>query len=472
MNGQARLSPPTAQDAASLAAQLHARYQGKIQVMPKCPLEDLRTLSTWYTPGVAEPCRRISRDADAAWDYTNKGNSVAIVTDGSRVLGLGDIGPLASLPVMEGKALLFKYLGGVDAIPICLDGRDIDELVRIVAALEPAFGGINLEDIAHPRCFHLLDALRARLRIPVWHDDQQGTAVVVLAALQGALVLLGKSLEAVQIALIGAGAANIAVYRLLRAAGVPSAHVILCDQGGLLHRDRRDIAVQAQAFDDKWRCCLETNPEGRRGGIEEAMRGADVCIAFARSDARTIRPSWVSGMARDPIVFACANPEPEIWPADAYAAGAAIVATGRGDFPNQVNNALAFPGVFRGVLDVRAATITDGMTLAAAQALADFTAATGLARERIVPRIDELDVYPRVAAAIGCQAQAEGVARLQRSHDDLIARATQVMWRAREGAAALVRSGVIEPMPGQDDHGKESAPGASMRARQDAVPGG
>lgn len=423
------------------ALRRHRDSHGKVQILPKCDVRDASDFAVWYSPGVAEPCKAIAAQPDTVDDYTNRANTIAVVSDGSRVLGLGNIGPRAALPVMEGKALLFKFLGGVDAVPLCAATRSADELIALVRALEPTFGGINLEDIEQPKCFEVLDALRSRLSIPVWHDDQQGTAVVVLAALINALSLVGKSLPAARVALIGAGAANIAVYRLLVAAGVAPAHMVMCDSKGTLHRARADIEQAAELFGEKWRICRESNGEQIRGGAQAALRGADACIAFSRSKPGTIDPAWIRDMALDPIVLACANPEPEIWPADAIAAGARVVATGRADFANQVNNALCFPGMFRGVLDVRARAITDAMALAAARELAKYAVETGLSAQRIVPRLGEAAYVARVAAAAGVQAQIDGVARTQLSREALLERAQQTIDEARGSIAALMAAG-------------------------------
>jgi malate dehydrogenase (oxaloacetate-decarboxylating) len=429
------------------ALRLHPFYKGKIQIVPKCPVPDLSAFAIWYTPGVAAPCKAIQADADLVYDHTNKGNSIAVVSDGTRVLGLGNIGPEAGLPVMEGKALLFKYLGGIDAVPLCLRTTDPDELVRTVQILEPSFGGINLEDIAQPKCFRVLDTLRATMGIPVWHDDQQGTATVLLAGLLNALQVVGKDLRRVKIAMIGMGAANVATYRILRASGVDPQGIVACDVQGTLHRGRHDVDTDQAEYPDKWRVCCETNPDRITGGNAEALRGADVCIAFSASGPDVIRPEWVRHMATDAIVFACANPVPEIWPWDALEAGARIVATGRSDFPNQINNSLGFPGIFRGTLDVRARTITDGMALAAARELAACAAERGLSDTRIAPRMDEWEVVPRLAVATAMQAQAEGVARLTKTRDDVYAGAVERVTQARAAADALVRAGVIRPMP-------------------------
>ena len=432
-----------AREQAHDALRRHARYRGKVQMLPKCPVGDSADFAVWYTPGVAAPCRAIAAEPARVFDYTNKGNCIAIVSDGSRVLGLGDIGPEAGLPVMEGKALLFKYLGGVDAVPLCVRTRDADELIRVVECLEPSFGAVNLEDIAQPKCFRVLDELRARLPIPVWHDDQQGTATVLLAALLNALQVVGKTLGTARIALIGIGAANVAAYRLLCAAGVDRELVVACDRTGILHGQRDDVAARQRDFADKWRICLETNGEQRHGGIAEALRGADVCVAFSSSGPDVIRRDWVRGMARDAIVFACANPVPEIWPGDAMAAGARIVATGRSDFPNQVNNSLAFPGIFRGVLDVRARTISDAMARAAADELARCAAEAGLHEQHIVPAMADPRVAPRVAVATALAAQREGVAQLDMPADQLLRDATATIAAARAATHALMAAGLI-----------------------------
>jgi malate dehydrogenase (oxaloacetate-decarboxylating) len=437
-----------AQKPAAEAMRLHPFYKGKVQVMPKCPIRGLADFSIWYTPGVAAPCQAIEAAPEAVYEHTNKGNSIAIVSDGTRVLGLGDIGPEAGLPVMEGKALLFKYLGGVDAVPICLATKDPEELVRTVKLLEPSFGGINLEDIAQPKCFRILDALRAEMTIPVWHDDQQGTATVLLAALLNALAVVGKRIDRIKVAMIGMGAANVAVYRLLKASGLDPAAIVACDTKGTLHRGRHDIERQRAAYFDKWRVCTETNAEGIVGGNAEALRGADVCIAFTRSGPGIIRPEWVAAMARDAVVFACANPVPEIWPWEAEAAGARVVGTGRGDFANQVNNSLGFPGIFRGVLDVRARTITDEMAIAAARELAAQAEERGLAADAILPRMDELEVAARVAAATAMAAQAQGVARLVKTREAVLAEARAAIEAVREATRLLMREGLIPPVPG------------------------
>jgi malate dehydrogenase (oxaloacetate-decarboxylating) len=348
---------------------------------------------------------------------------------------------------MEGKALLFKYLGGVDATPICLGTKDPEEIVRTVEILEPAFGGINLEDIAQPKCFRVLDALRDRMKIPVWHDDQQGSATVLLAGLRNALRIVGKELARVKVAMVGMGAANVATYRILRASGANLDGIVACDRRGTLHRGRHDLEEKQEDYPDKWRVCRETNAEGVVGGIEEALEGADVCIAFSSSGPSVIRPEWIRRMAKDSIVFACANPVPEIWPWEAEEAGARIIATGRSDFPNQVNNSLVFPGIFRGVLEVRARTISDEMAIAAAGELARCAGDRGLDEDRILPRMDDLDVHVRVALETAMTAQEQGLAAKPQSAAELRRRATNVIRAAREETEVLMREGLIPPVP-------------------------
>lgn len=431
------------------ALRLHPYYRGKVQTVPKVPIRQFDDFAIWYTPGVAAPCRAIAQNPALVYEHTNKGNTVAIVTDGTRVLGLGDIGPKAALPVMEGKALLFKYLGGVDAVPICLNTKSAEEIIFAVRLLQPAYGGINLEDIAQPKCFTVLDTLRAdpTIEIPVFHDDQQGTATVLLAGLINALRLTGRELRNTRFALVGMGAANVATVRLLQASGVSLEQIIATDSRGILHPGREDIARNAEEFPDKWRLCQHSNPERRTGGIAEALRGADVCIAFAQPGPGTIKPEWVAGMAKDAIVFACSNPIPEIWPWEAKAAGARIVGTGRSDFPNQLNNSLGFPGIFRGALDVRARTITDEMCLAAAAEIAAVGVERGLDDDHLVPDMQDPEVFPREATAVGMKAQEQGLAGISLSREALYAQAAAQIRAAREMIHALMAEGSIRPVP-------------------------
>jgi malate dehydrogenase (oxaloacetate-decarboxylating) len=429
------------------ALSMHARYRGKIATISKVPLSKIDELSIWYTPGVAEPCRVIATDAEASFLYTNRANAIAIVSDGSRVLGLGDIGPEAGLPVMEGKALLFKLFGGVDAFPLCIRARDSEDIVRAVELIERSFGGINLEDIAQPKCFRVLDEARRRVSIPVWHDDQQGSATATLAALLAAVEVTGKSIDRIRIVLFGAGAANVATYRLLKAYGLDPKAIVACDRKGILHRDRSDIEHHQREFPDKWSICQESNGDDRRGGPEVAFVGADICIAFSRPGPRVILPEWVRTMARDAAVFAAANPVPEILPETAKNAGARIVATGRSDFTNQLNNSLVFPGIFRGVLDVRARTISDHMAIAAAEQLVAAARERGLAADRLLPTMGDWMVAVRIAGAVGEAAEAEGLARQPLSRGELEKLAIAAIGRSRASLEELVKARLISPLP-------------------------
>jgi malate dehydrogenase (oxaloacetate-decarboxylating) len=425
---------------------LHPFYRGKIETTLKCCVRDFDDFAIWYTPGVADPCRAIAEDPDLAYEYTNKWNTVAVVSDGTRVLGLGDIGPKAGLPVMEGKALLYKYLGGVDGVPIMLDTKDPDQIINTVRMLQPGFGGVNLEDIAQPKCFYILDTLREKAEIPIWHDDQQGTATVTLAALINALKIVQKDLGEVKIAFVGTGASNVACSRLIFGWGADPAKCFMVDSKGILGTHRRDLELRKAEYVDKWRLCQITNAEGRQGGIPDAMKGVDVVIGLSRSGPGVILPEWIETMADDSIVFACANPVPEIWPWEAKGAGARIVATGRSDFPNQVNNSLGFPGIFRGVLDVRARTITDEMCFAAAKALADHVG-DRLGEEHILPTMDDWEVFPREAAAVAIKAQEQGVTKLSLSYDELYEHAHRIIKRSRDLTHNMMDEKFIEDAP-------------------------
>lgn len=419
----------------------HAFYRGKIQIIPKCQIRSSDDFAIWYTPGVAAPCKDIQKHPEKVFEYTNKANLIAIVSDGTRVLGLGDIGPEASLPVMEGKAILFKYLGGVDAFPICLDAKDPDKLIDIVLRLQPTFGGINLEDIAQPKCFYILKELKKKTRIPVWHDDQQGTAVVVLAGLINAIKVVNKKLNKIRIAMIGAGASNITIARIIIKGGVNSKNIIMVDSKGILHSDRTDLRKN---FPQKWSICKTTNSNKIIGGIADAIKGADVVLAFSSPGPNVIKANWIKTMAKSAIVFACSNPIPEIWPWVAKSAGAKIIATGRSDFPNQVNNSLGFPGIFRGTIDVMAKSITDEMCITASNALAKYAENKGLSKTYILPTMDDWKVYPYVAAAVGTKAIEQGVARLKISHNKLLANATDIIETAREQIHCLMKQGFIK----------------------------
>lgn len=425
------------------AMKYHPFYRGKIGIELKAPVRSFEDFGIWYTPGVAEPCLDIQKDESRAYEHTNKGNFVAVVSDGTRVLGLGDIGPQAALPVMEGKGMLFKYLGGVDAFPICLNTKDPEEIITAVKWLTPTFGGINLEDIAKPKCFYILERLQKELSIPVWHDDQQGTALITLAALISALKVVNKKLEDVSIAFIGAGAANMNCSKYIILAGANPEKMIMVDSKGILHKGRAEL----KKVPTKWNMCEKTNKEGRTGGIKEALENTDVCIALSRSGPGTIKKEEIAGMAKDAIVFACANPIPEIWPWEAKEAGVRIIATGRSDFPNQVNNSLGFPAVFRGVLDVGARSITDEMCIAAANAISDYAEEKGLGEEYIIPTMEETEMYVQEAVAVGLKAIEQGVARIKRSKEELRELASSTIKKSQDITRLHMEKGFIQPPP-------------------------
>ena len=350
------------------------------------------------------------------------------------------------MPVMEGKVLLYKYLGGVDGFPICLDTKDPDKFIETVLLLQPSFGGVNLEDIAQPKCFRILDTLRTEAEIPVWHDDQQGTATVTLAGLMNALKVVGKKKEEVRVTYVGSGASNVACSRLAFGWGIDPAKAMMVDSKGILGKHRQDLYMRRHEYVDKWRLCETTNAEGREGGIAEALKGADIVLALSKPGPGTLLPEWISQMAKDAIVFACANPVPEIWPWDALEAGAAIVATGRSDFPNQVNNSLGFPGIFRGALDVRASTITDEMCFAAATALAEQVG-DQLGPEHILPTMDDWRVFAYEAAAVGQKAVEQGIARLTMTYDELFENATCMIKRSHDINEMMMKQQFIPHCP-------------------------
>ena len=389
-------------DYASESLKKHFEWRGKLEITPRAAVDSREALSLAYTPGVAQPCLEIQKDSAKSYELTRRWNTVAVVTDGTAVLGLGDIGPEAAMPVMEGKCVLFKSFGGVDAVPLCVRSKDVDAIVETVALLAGSFGGVNLEDISAPRCFEIERKLKQRCDIPIFHDDQHGTAVITLAGLLNALKVVGKKLEDIRVVTCGAGAAGVAIIRLLLSLGLQD--VIMCDRHGAIWEGREGLN------DEKAELARLTNRAGLHGTLVDALQGADVFIGV--SAPNTVTADMVRSMNRDAIVFACANPTPEIFPDEAKRGGAAVIATGRSDFPNQINNVLAFPGIFRGALDVRASDINDSMKLAAARALADLISDAELSADYIIPAAFDPRVQDAVAKAVSQAARDSGVARI------------------------------------------------------------
>ncbi len=436
-----------------LSEEAHKFYGGKIQTVPKAPVAGFNWFNVWYTPGVSKISTNIRDNNVTSYDLTNRGNLVAVVSDSTRVLGDGNCTPPGGLGVMEGKAFLMKYLGGVDAVALCVDSRnekgenDPDKIIQFVKMCQHSFGAINLEDISQPNCYKVLDVLREECEIPVWHDDAQGTACVTLAGFINALKLAKKKTSDVKIVLFGAGAANTTIARLLIADGADPKKIVMFDTKGSLHSDRKDIEADKR-FYRKWELCVSTNP-GKIKTMEEAIKGADVLISLSTPGPETVKKEWVRSMAEKSIVFACANPVPEIYPYAAKEAGAYIVATGRGDFPNQVNNSIGFPGILKGALIVRASKITDNMAIAAAHSLADYAEKRGITPENIVPTMDETGVFPQEAADVAMQAIKDGVARVTISRENVFAKAKADIEYSRSLTKNLVDTGYIQNPPQQ-----------------------
>jgi malate dehydrogenase (oxaloacetate-decarboxylating) len=433
-----------------LSLEAHRFYGGKVQTVPKCGVYGLNWFNVWYTPGVSEISTTIRSDNDESFSLSNRGNLVAVVSDSTRVLGDGDCTPPGGLGVMEGKALLMKYLGGVDATALCIDSRDAedrhspDKIIDFVKMLQPSFGAVNLEDISQPNCFRVLDELRDACDIPVWHDDAQGTACVTLAGLLNALKLAGKTLAGAKIVLLGAGAANTTIARLILADGSDPAKLVLFDSKGSLHSGRSDIRDDPREY-RKWELAQKTNPQ-RASTVADALKGADALVALSKPGPDTVKRGWVSAMAKKAIVFACANPVPEIWPHAAKEAGAFIVATGRGDFANQVNNSVCFPGILKGALLVRARKITDGMAIRCAHSLADFSEKRGISPDNIIATMEETDVFATEAADVAQQAVREGVARVALGWDEVYRRAKADIAAARSLVENMKKAGhIVEP---------------------------
>jgi malate dehydrogenase (oxaloacetate-decarboxylating) len=434
-----------------LALAAHRYYGGKIQMVPKVGAFGFNWLNAWYTPGVSQVSTAIRDDGEQSYELSNRGNLVAVVSDSTRCLGDGDVSPPGGLGVMEGKAFLMKYLGGVDAIALCIDSRnaagrhDPEVIIEFVKRCQPSFGAVNLEDISQPNCYRVLDALREECDIPVWHDDAQGTGCVTLAGLINALKVVGKDIAKARMVFFGAGASNTTIARLIIAAGADPANVIMFDRHGALGRHREDIKADAR-FYRKWEICEHTNPKGVRT-IEEGVEKADVLIALSTPGPDTVKPGWVRAMGPRAIVFACANPVPEIYPHAAKEAGAYIVATGRGDFPNQVNNSVGFPGILKGALLVRARKITDAMAIAAARSLASFAEKRGLSPEYIIPTMMEADVFPQEAADVAMQAVADGVAGVRLTREEVVRRSAADISYSQRLMDSMIANGFIKRPP-------------------------
>ena len=429
----------------------HRFYGGKMQTVPKVGAFGFNWFNVWYTPGVSQVSTAIRDDHDQSYELSNRGNLVAIVSDSTRVLGDGNVSPSGGLGVMEGKAFLMKYLGGVDATALCIDSRgkdgknDPDAVIDFVKRCQPSFGAVNLEDISQPNCYRILDVLREECEIPVWHDDAQGTGCVTLAGLINALKVAGRDIEKARMVFYGAGASNTTIARLIMAAGADPANVVMFDSHGSLGRHRDDVKADAR-FYRKWEICEQTNPKGVRE-IDEAMKGADVLIALSKPGPDTVKSSWIRAMAAKSIVFACANPIPEIYPHAAKEAGAFIVATGRGDFPNQVNNSVGFPGILKGALLVRARKITDNMAITAARSLASFAENKGLSPEYIIPTMEEAGVFPQEARDVAMQAVKDGVATAFLSAEQVYAKARADIDCSRQLLEKMISDGFVQPPP-------------------------
>jgi malate dehydrogenase (oxaloacetate-decarboxylating) len=434
-----------------LAVRAHRFYNGKMQTVPKAPVMGFNWFNAWYTPGVSKVSTTIREDNNTSYELSNRGNLVAVVSDSTRVLGDGDCTPPGGMGVMEGKAFLMKYLGGVDGIAICVDSKgpdgknDPEKIIDFVKMAQHSFGAINLEDISQPNCYRVLDVLREECDIPVWHDDAQGTACVTLAGLFNALKLVDKKIEDVKIVYYGAGASNATIARIVNTAGADPAKSIMFDSKGALHTGRKDIE-EDKRFYRKWELCQISNPN-KVENIEEAMKGADVLIALSKPGPDVVKKEWIEVMGEKAIVFVCANPVPEIYPYAAKEAGAHIVATGRGDFPNQVNNSIGFPGILKGALMVRARKITDNMAIAAAEAIARFSEKRGIHTEDIIAKMSESDVFPFEAADVAMQAIKDGVARKEMSWQEAFDLAKADIEHARATTQALIDGGFIASPP-------------------------
>lgn len=431
-----------------LALLSHKFYGGKIQTLPKAGVYGFNWFNIYYTPGVSKVSTTIRDDNNTSFDLSNRGNMVAVVSDSTRVLGDGDCTPPGGLGVMEGKAYLMKYLAGVDAVALCVDSynkkgeHDPDKIIDFVKMLQPSFGAVNLEDISQPNCYKVLDTLREECDIPVWHDDAQGTGSVTVAGLINALRIVDKEIQDINIVFHGAGASNATIARLVLQAGADPEKMVLFDSKGGLHKDRGDIEKDTR-FYRKWELCQKTNPK-KINDIEEALKGADVLIALSKPGPDVIKPEWIKGMGTKPVVFACANPVPEIYPYSAKEAGAYIVATGRGDFPNQVNNSLGFPGILKGALLVRARKITDEMAVKAAYSMANYAEKNGINPDYIMPKMDETEMFAHEAADVAMEAIKNGVARVEMSRDDVFKKTMDDIMHTRKTIDMMMQNNLIQ----------------------------
>ena len=434
-----------------LSTEVHKYYGGKMQTLPKAGVFGFNWFNVMYTPGVSAVSTAIRDDNLLSYELSNRGNYVAVVSDSTRVLGDGNCTPPGGLGVMEGKSYLMKYLGGIDATAVCIDSRnkkgehDPDKIIDFVKMIQPSFGAINLEDISQPNCYKVLDTLREECDIPVWHDDAQGTASVTLAGLINALKITDKNIKDVRIVMLGAGAANATIARIIIQSGGDPEKMVIFDSKGSLHKDREDIKSDKR-FYRKWELCETTNPQKYKT-IEEAIKGADVLIALSEPGPDTVKEKWVASMADKAIVFACANPIPEIYPYSAKKAGAFIVATGRGDFPNQVNNCVGFPGILKGALLVRAKKISDGMAIAAAKALAEFAEKRGINQDNIIATMEEPGVFPYEAAEVAMQAIKEGLARITMTHEEAFKKTDEDIHYSRELVDMMIKNSFIKSPP-------------------------
>ncbi len=453
----------------ALAAKAHRFYGGKMQTIPKAPVLGFNWFNVWYTPGVSRISTTIRDDNESSYDLSNRSNLVAGVSDATRLLGAGDCTPPGGRGVMEGKAFLMKYLGGIDAVALCVDSHDSNgkhcpkRIIDFVKMAEPSFGAVNLEDISQPNCYEVLDTLREECDIPVWHDDAQGTACVTIAGLINALKIAEKRIEDVNVVLFGAGAANTAIARFIIACGGDPARMTVFDSRGGLHRGRKDIEAD-KAYYRKWEICMATNPR-KVSSFDDAIRGADALIALSAPGPGVFKKEQIASMAKRSIVFACSNPVPEIYPQEAHEAGAFIVATGRGDFPNQVNNSIGFPGILKGALLARARKISDGMAIAAARSLASFAEKRGISPTNIVATMEETEVFVEEAAAVAEAAVAEGLARVSISGTEAAARTREDIARARKASAALRENGLIADPPQEliDEAFEEALKGSAKK---------